>query len=302
LVDLDSDKRTDILSGSWPGELYNFRRQRDGTFAAAEQLVDESGKPINLGHSSTVFAVDWNADGALDLLIGNITGDVHLVPGRQDAGTLKFTSPQRLSAAGQPIQIASGESAPVAADWDADGQLDLISGSENGSVVWFRNVGTARVPVLEAAKTLIGESPFGWQGTPGPRDWGVRVKPCVVDYNRDGRLDILLGDRCGSFNAKPSQSEAEKDEERRANDRLPELRRAWTSAFQEYQRLQASGDATVEAQAQLADVRQRLSRLKDEIARVQEIQANFQPGYQSHGYVWLFLRKPSAGAGSPDRR
>jgi hypothetical protein len=211
-------------------------------------------------------------------------GEIHLVPGRLDAGKLKFTAPQRLEAAGKPIQIASGESAPVAADWDADGRLDLISGSQNGSVVWFKNVGTAQEPKLEAAKTLIGESPFGWQGTPGPRDGGVRVRPCVVDYNGDGRLDILLGDRCGSFQAKPTQSEAEKEEERRANDRLPELRRAWTSAFQEYQRLQATADAAPDA-LRLADVRQRLSRLKDEIARVQEIQANYQPGYQSHGYV-----------------
>jgi hypothetical protein len=288
-VDLDSDKQTDILSGSWPGEIYIFRRQPDGSFAAAEKLLDENGKPINLGHSSTVFAVDWNVDGANDLLVGNIMGEVHLVPGRLDAGKLKFTAPKRLEAEGKPIQIASGESSPVAADWNGDGRLDLISGSENGSVVWFKNVDPAGEPKLEAARMIIGESPFGWQGTPGPREWGVRVRPCVVDYNGDGRLDLLIGDRCGYFQAKPTQSDAEREEERRASDRLPELRRAWTSAFQEFQRLQASTDA----QAGLNDVRQRLSRLKDEIARVQEIQEHYRPGYQSHGYVWLFLRKPS---------
>lgn len=294
-MDLDGDKQTDILSGSWPGEIYIFRRQPDGSFAAEEKLLDETGKPINLGHSSTVFAVDWNADGANDLLVGNIMAEVHLVPGRLEAGKLKFTAPKRLEAEGKPIQIASGDSSPVAADWNADGRLDLISGSENGSVVWFQNVGSAREPKLEDAKTLIGESPFGWQGTPGPREWGVRVRPCVVDYNGDGRLDILLGDRCGSFNAKPSQSAAEKEEERRANDRLPELRRAWTVAFQDYQRLQA---APLESTERLTESRQRLSKLKAEIARVQEIQANYQPGYQSHGYVWLFLRKPTPGAGN----
>jgi hypothetical protein len=292
-VDLDTDKQTDILSGSWPGEIYIFRRQSDGSFTAAEKLLDEHGKPINLGHSSTVFAADWNGDGANDLLVGNIMGEVHLVPGRLDAGKLKFTAPRRLEAAGMPIQIASGESSPVAADWNADGRLDLISGSENGSVVWFQNIGTAGEPKLEAARMIIGESPFGWQGTPGPREWGVRVRPCVVDYNGDRRLDLLIGDRCGYFQAKPTQSEAEKEQERRANDRLPELRTAWKTAFEEYQRLVASGDSA-ETQAALGDARQRLNKLKDEIARVQEIQINYQPGYQSHGYVWLFLRK-SAG-------
>lgn len=290
-MDLDTDKQNDILSGSWPGELYIFRRQSDGSFAAAEKLLGENGKPINLGHSSTVFAVDWTGDGANDLLVGNIMGEVHLVPGRLEAGKLKFTASQRLEAEGKPIQIASGESSPVAADWDADGRLDLISGSENGSVVWFRNIGTASEPKLEAGRKLIGESPFGWQGTPGPREWGVRVRPCIVDYNGDGRLDLLLGDRCGYFQAKPTQSDSEREQERRANDRLPELRRAWTSAFQEFQRLQTDDAAT--AASGLADARQRLSRLKDEIDRVQEIQERYQPGYQSHGYVWLFLRKPA---------
>ena len=32
-----------------------------------------------------------------------------------------------------------------------------------------------------------------------PGEWGLRVKPCVVDWDHDGRLDLLLGDRCGSL-------------------------------------------------------------------------------------------------------
>ena len=31
--------------------------------------------------------------------------------------------------------------APVAADWDADGLLDLIVGREEGAVLLYRNVG-----------------------------------------------------------------------------------------------------------------------------------------------------------------
>ena len=32
-MDLDGDGRSDILSGSWPGEIYFFRRLTDGSFA-----------------------------------------------------------------------------------------------------------------------------------------------------------------------------------------------------------------------------------------------------------------------------
>ena len=34
-------------------------------------------------------------------------------------------------------------------------------------------------------------------------------------------------------------------------------------------------------------------KLKSEIARVQETQIKYQAGYQSHGFVWVFLRKPA---------
>jgi hypothetical protein len=285
LVDLDGDGRTDVLSGSWPGEIYCFRRQGDGTFAAAETLKDRSGKPLNVGSAAAAFAADWDGNGTTDLLVGTILGDVHLVPNEGRGKELAFGAPRGLEAAGQPVKV-NGDAAPVAADWDGDGRLDLVVGAEDGSVVWYRNAGGATGPKLEAARTLVGQSPVGWNGDDrrGPGEWGLRVKPCVVDWDGDGRLDLLLGDRCGSFNAKPSQTEAEQAEERKANDRLPELRRKWADTFQRYR--QAADGPNVEA------LREDLRRLKDEIAMVQQIQGRYQPGYQSHGFVWLFRREP----------
>ena len=184
--------------------------------------------------------------------------------------------------------------APVAADWDADGKLDLILGSEDGSVFWYRNAGTPGAPKLEAARVLVGESPVGWSGdeTRVKGEWGLRVKPCLVDWNGDGRLDLLLGDRCGAFTAKAAQTESEKEEERRANDRLPALRRAWAAAFAEYSQLQAAAELqAARAKERVDELRGQMVKLKGEIARAQEIQIHYQPGYQSHGFVWVFLRK-----------
>jgi hypothetical protein len=290
LVDLDGDGRTDILSGSWPGEVYFFRRQRDGSFAAAEILKDRHGKPINVGSAAAVFAVDWDGNGTIDLLVGNVLGEVYFIPNEGKGKELAFGTPRRLEAAGQPIKV-SGDAAPVAADWDGDGRLDLIVGAADGSVVWYRNAGAAKEPKLEAARPLVKKSPLGWGGDDKrrPGDWGLRVKPCVVDWDGDGRLDLLLGDMCGGFTAKPNQTEEEKAEERKANDRLPELRRKWSDAFQRYRQAGNERDAAV--------LREELRRLKDEIAAVQEIQDHYKPGNQSHGFVWLFQRKPAARKG-----
>ena len=285
-MDLDGDGRTDVISGSWPGEIYFFRRQADGKFAAGVTLKGRDDRPLNVGSASAAFAADWSGRGKLDLIVGTVLGEVWLIPNESKGKELVFGTPRRLEADGKEIKL-SGDAAPAVADWDGDGKLDLIVGADDGSVVWYRNAGSAKEPKLEAARQLVGKSPVGWGGDDkrGPRDWGLRVKPCVFDWDGDGRPDLLLGDMCGGFTAKPSQTEQEKEEERKANDRLPELRKKWADAFQRYQKADDGKDRDA--------LRAEVQRIKDEIAAVQEIQSHYKPGRQFHGFVWLFQRKPS---------
>ena len=48
-MDLDGDGHLDLLSGSWPGELFFFRGGPERTFAAPVKLKDKDGKTINIG-------------------------------------------------------------------------------------------------------------------------------------------------------------------------------------------------------------------------------------------------------------
>jgi len=82
-----------------------FRRNADGTFAAGQQLKDRHGKVINVGSGSAAFAVDWDGDGRLDLLVGNVLGEVYLLPNesKDRKPALRHAAP--LEAAGQPIKV-----------------------------------------------------------------------------------------------------------------------------------------------------------------------------------------------------
>jgi hypothetical protein len=285
LVDLDGDGRSDILSGCWPGEIWFFRRQADGKFAAGVTLKHADGKPVNVGRASAAFAADWNGDGRLDLIIGTLTGEVFFVPGLPHRGTPIFGKSLPIEVNGKPLRV-TGEAAPVVADWDGDGKPDLLVGSEDGSVVWHRNGGTRTEPKLQPARPLIGKSPVGWESDDRRRkgEWGQRVKFCVVDWDGAGRLDIVLGDRCGGFRAEPDRTAGEKSEERSAAALLPGIRKEWAGVFAAYQKADArEKDA----------LRTRLTRLRDEIARLQEINDRSRPENQTHGFVWLFRRQSS---------
>lgn len=192
-MDLDGDGRRDVLSGSWPGELYIFRGGAERTFGGPEKIKDSDGEELNVGKASAVLAWDWEGDGDLDLLVGDIRGFIHLILNEGGAKDPRFGAPRKLKASGRDISVIGGDSAPVVADWDGDGKPDLLTGTGDGSVVFFRNIGSRKEPVLEQGRTLVPASKGKGSGS-GREERGSRSKICVTDWNEDGRLDLLLGD------------------------------------------------------------------------------------------------------------
>ncbi len=184
-----------MISGSWPGQLYLFRGEKDGKFGAGRLIEDKDGKRINIDRASAIFAADWDGDGDLDLIHGGIQGEVHLIPNEGSETEYRFGKAQQLKAGGRIIRVNHGDAGPCVADWDGDGLLDLLVGSGAGGVVWHRNIGTAKKPKLAEGMALVPETatPFGSAVGSTP-SCGMRTKVCVADWNEDGRLDLVVGD------------------------------------------------------------------------------------------------------------
>jgi hypothetical protein len=303
-VDLDGDGHTDVISGSWPGELYLFRGEGKGKFAKGVTIDDHDGKPINVGRASTVFAADWSGRGRLDLVVGTIDGSVYLVPNEGTAKKYAFGKPRKLESDGKPIAVPHGDAHPVVADWDRDGKLDLIVGTGAGSVLWYRNLGTNQQPKLAAAQTLVSESQAQGAAEKGGQR-GMRAKVCVTDWNGDGWPDLLVGDFSLSQEQAPKLTDADKAAVEKARERWSKLLQEYSKAAQEVQRLARPPDGeTAEAKQErektLRTKQEQSAKLQKEFTEVQAMMTKGQPRYDYHGHVWLFLRKPpEATRGKP---
>jgi hypothetical protein len=299
-VDFDGDGKQDILSGSWPGELYLFRGLGKGAYAAGQTLRNFAGKPIKLDSASTAFAHDWNGDGHVDLLIGSIQGAVFLMLNEGGTGKPSFKTSQKLAAGAKPISADGGDSHPIAADWDGDGKPDLLVAGGNGGVQWYRNNGSKTAPKLETGRELVKG-----QATHGPPTAGkraaMRAKIAVADWNGDGRQDLLLGD----FALKQGESSeltAEQKAEQEAAQRKADAAMKKLGPFIEESRKLGSMPTTsagrkVWQQKQTA-LRTKYKAEFTELQAAHMAQSRHRPTFTYEGFVWVYLAQPAAAAAS----
>jgi hypothetical protein len=326
-VDFFGRGKLDLLSGSYdPGECYLFRAAGAGKFAERETINDKNGKPILRrpdqrqkfeSFGSWPVMVDWNNDGKPDLLVGGFDGTMFV---RLNEGTReepKFsTTNLAVEADGKELKVPGHHAAPAVVDWDGDGRWDILSGSETGAVYVYRNIGELGHPKFAAAEVLIPEHKgHGYDelievgAEPVP---GIRTQIATLDYNGDGKVDLLVGDFLTNISPRPDLTLGEREAMQNVQKEIETVGAAPSKAFKDLQadfEKRYPGDeiysdkATAEWSKAYQEMHQGKA-WKEYEARSKELNAELgkylvrpeRPGTfneysTTHGYVWLFLRK-----------
>ena len=213
-VDWDNDGLLDLVLGGRDGTVQLFlndgTRQRP-SFTRSRKLAELSGHVIDAGRLSHPHVADWNGDGLKDLIVGNDDGDVLVWQNVASDQWPQFGGHRRLRDGGGELLCGVHPVIDVV-DWNGDGKLDLLAGGETERVRLYLNVGTKEAPKFDefnfvpnveyTAAALCPPNSLERQywrnrALEFTTEYVGNLAPEAVDWNGDGRLDLLLGGYTG---------------------------------------------------------------------------------------------------------
>ncbi len=182
-------------------------------YSVPEEVLPREIMPGSMGRQrfNIVRYRDYDGDGMTDLIIsiddwgdygwdnafndqgvwtrGPLHGYVYVARNRGTADKPEYETPFRLQAEGEDIDVFGAPFGDLA-DYDGDGDLDLLCGEFLDGFNYFENRGTRKDPVYSRLRRL----------SDGEKEVKMdlqMITPTSIDWDKDGDIDIVAGDEDG---------------------------------------------------------------------------------------------------------
>ncbi len=216
-TDYDGDGRLDLLlgvgdweaygwdnafnsKGEWTrGPLHGYVYMLRNSDAAVEPVYEKpvqlmaEGKPIDVYGMPSPNLADFDGDGDLDLLCGEFRDSLTYFENIGTRTEPEYKAGRILKYQGEPLKLHLCMIVVVAWDWTGDGHTDLIVGEEDGRVALLEHTGK----VVDGMPEFL--PPRHFQQFADEVKFGALVTPAAVDWNGDGREDLICGNSAGNF-------------------------------------------------------------------------------------------------------
>ena len=207
LVDVNNDGKKDlIVAPNTPNNSDNFENihlyiRNDSTSGSniftwqSDDFLES--EMIDVSEGSTPAFVDYNNDGLIDIVISNTgyysSSAVYTTGLALYENTGTNTTPKYNLISRDWMNLSSlniNNMAPSFGDLDNDGDLDMVCGSSDGLLHFFRNIAAAGQPIsLQFVPNYFGSI-----------DLGNNTTPFIFDLNNDTKPEIIVGERFFNIN------------------------------------------------------------------------------------------------------